>query len=147
MPSSHKTVAFADMPDELHLDMPADSLPECRMGIVHDCAISEGLHVRSPNSSVLREPQESWRTHSCGVQLVAAGMGVIEEVGASVRAVLARFTQGMKQGQRVVGAPWPSAEGEGARRLELKHAAAALHMILASCMASWPLSTLRLATS
>ncbi|CAK0743519.1 hypothetical protein CVIRNUC_001476 [Coccomyxa viridis] len=41
------------------------------------------------------------------------GMGVIEEVGASVRAVLARFTQGMKQGQRVVGAPWPSAEGEG----------------------------------
>ena len=57
---------------------------------------------------------------------------MIEEVGASVRAVLARFTQGMKQGQRVVGAPWPSAEGEGAQRPGPKVAAAALHMNLAS---------------
>ena len=57
---------------------------------------------------------------------------MIEEVGASVRAVLARFTQGMKQGQRVVGAPWPSAEGEGAQQPGLRLAAAALHMNLAS---------------
>ena len=55
---------------------------------------------------------------------MTAGMGVIEEVGALVRAVLARFTQGMKQGQRVVGAPWPSAEGEGAYWPALKRAAA-----------------------
>ena len=67
---------------------------------------------------------------------------MIEEVGASVRAVLARFTQGMKQGQRVVGAPWPSAEGEGAQRPGLAHAAAALHMTVASFMSTWPLSML-----
>ena len=90
----------------------------------------------APSSSVLREPQEFWRTRSCEVQLTDAGMGVIEEVGASVRAVLARFTQGMKQGQRVVGAPWPSAEGEGAQQPGLRLAAAALHMDVASFMAS-----------
>ena len=67
---------------------------------------------------------------------MAAGMGVIEEVGDSVRAMLARFAQGMKQGQRVVGAPWPSAEGEGAQRLGLRFAAAALHRILASLVTS-----------
>ena len=90
--------------------------------------------------------QDILGTHCCEVQLMAAGMGVIEEVGDSVCAMLARFTQGMKQGQRVVGAPWPSAEGEGAQRLGLRFAAAALHLKLASLMTSWPLSMLRFAT-
>ena len=40
-------------------------------------------------------------------------MGVIEEVGASARTLLARFTSGIKAGQRVVAAPWPAAEGQG----------------------------------
>lgn len=44
---------------------------------------------------------------------MVVGMGVIEEVGASARTLLARFTQGLKAGQRVVGAPWPTVEGEG----------------------------------
>ncbi|CAL5219342.1 g1156 [Coccomyxa viridis] len=42
-----------------------------------------------------------------------AGMGVIEEVGASAKTLLARFTSGIKAGQRVVAAPWPAAEGQG----------------------------------
>ena len=92
------------------------------------------------------EVQDFLRTHRCEVELMAAGMGVIEEVGESVRTMLARFTQGMKQGQRVVGAPWPSAEGEGAQRLGLRLAAAALHLKLASLMAPWPLSMLCFAT-
>lgn len=40
-------------------------------------------------------------------------MGVIEEVGASAKTLLARFTSGIKAGQRVVAAPWPAAEGQG----------------------------------
>ena len=40
MPSSHKSVAFADTPDELHLDMPA------RMQ--DGCAISGGINVEGP---------------------------------------------------------------------------------------------------
>jgi hypothetical protein len=47
-------------------------------------------------------------------------MGVIEEVGASARTLLARFTSGIKAGQRVVGAPWPSAEGEGVTLLAIQ---------------------------
>ena len=46
-------------------------------------------------------------------------MGVIEEVGETARTLLARFTSGIKAGQRVVGAPWPTAEGEGVRLLAL----------------------------
>ena len=45
---------------------------------------------------------------------------MIEEVGASARTLLARFTSGIKAGQRVVGAPWPSAEGEGVALLALQ---------------------------
>ena len=45
---------------------------------------------------------------------------MIEEVGASARTLLARFTSGIKAGQRVVGAPWPSAKGEGVALLALQ---------------------------
>ncbi len=42
-----------------------------------------------------------------------SGVGVIEEVGASARTLLAHFTSGIKAGQRVVGVLWPAAEGQG----------------------------------
>ena len=38
---------------------------------------------------------------------------MIEEVGASAKTLLARFTSGIKAGQCVVAAPWPAAEGQG----------------------------------
>ena len=94
--------------------------------------VSEVLHLLK-KAEVLRRCKTPGAP-TAEVRLTAAGMGVIEEVGASVRAVLARFTQGMKQGQRVVGAPWPSAEGEGAQRPGLKHAAGSSANELLTCL-------------
>ena len=45
MLSIHSSVVLADTPDRPYADTLIDYLPVIEMGIVHECAISEGLPV------------------------------------------------------------------------------------------------------